>query len=378
MAALALARDLSLYLLSLLALASAGIAWSRATPLLLVGYVVALAGALVLGQLLADALSGVGAAGWRKRARLFALSGFVLTAFVTLLGSLASPDFAAQATDTYAFLQPLALLLGEFLGLQVAALVGALVLVVLAGFAGGATAEVAVTGFVGLLAFFLTFDHGVRRLLARPAHAPHLLLAVARDAARTAGPVLLGLAVFFWLFPPAPSADLFEAGRQRLPTPQEARRAYEWLALLGLAGGALVFGLRRLFRGGGDAAAPLVESVETQVESEEILDPPLPLDPRYGAARGRVIRAYVRLVARARAAGLDIATYLTPREIERHFRAQTAALPLLTAIFMNARYGPDEPTSDDVRTAEHAAQEVGAGLVPRKGRRAQRSLRARG
>jgi hypothetical protein len=378
MADLVLARNLALYLLSFFALASAEIAWRGASPLLLFLHAMALAAAFLLGQLLDEALSGVGAAAWRRRARLLALGGFALAGFVAVLGSLASPQFVIEAVEAYAFLQPLALLLAEFLALQLAALVGALVLVVLAAIAGGLSAEVAVTGFVALLAFFLAFDHSVLRLQGRPPASVRLFVPVARDAARTVGPVLGVLAAFLWLVPATPPAELLDlASGRRLPTRQETRRAYEWLALLGLAGAGLVFGLGRLFRGGGESRALLEESVETQVESEEMLEPPSLLDPRYGAARGRVIRAYLRVLARARAAGLEIAAQETPREIEARLRPRAPAMPLLTGIFMDARYGPDEPSPEDVREAEGASQELVRALPARRRRSARPPLRAR-
>jgi hypothetical protein len=72
------------------------------------------------------------------------------------------------------------------------------------------------------------------------------------------------------------------------------RRAYKWLTLVALAGGAAVTLLVRWLRGGGGEASPLVELAESRVEAEETLEPEALDDARYAPARGRVIRAYVR------------------------------------------------------------------------------------
>lgn len=374
MAALLAARNLALYLLSLVALASAAIAWSGAAPLLLLRHAGTLAAAVLLGQLLADALSGVGAGPVRRRARLFVLAGFALAGLLAVTVALAGPPLARRAVEAFALLQPLALLLADLLALQGAALVGALVLTVLAATSGGLPAAVAVTAFVGLLAFFLAFDHAARRLLARPSAPARLLPPVAKDAARTVAPVLLALAAFLWLVPesrPAggPVRRSFSGSApgsySRLEDP---RRSYEWLAGLGVAGAALIFSLGRLF--GGKAPAPLTEVVETQVEAEEPLEPAVVDEGRYGPGRGRVIRAYVRFLGRARAAGLSVAAHLTPREIEAHVRPPPDALALLTSLFMNSRYGPDEPSPEEVRAAERAAREASSGLP--RGRRRRR------
>ena len=104
---------------------------------------------------------------------------------------------------------------------------------------------------------------------------------------------------------------------------------------------------------------------ETQVESEELLEAP-PLDEsRYGAARGRVIRAYLTFLSRARDAGYEIGAHLTPGEIQLRVRQPEAPLAELTEVFLDARYGPDEPSSEDVDVAERATRALGAFLARR-------------
>jgi hypothetical protein len=102
----------------------------------------------------------------------------------------------------------------------------------------------------------------------------------------------------------------------------------------------------------------LIEMEETHVEAEEVLEVPELDDPRYAAARGRVIRAYVRFLTRARRRGLRLEPFLTPKEIERRVRRPEGPLEVLTGLFMDARYGPDEPGEETVRRAGEASRAV--------------------
>lgn len=363
MASLRAARQVALYLLSLLAVASAEIAWLGARPLRLLAHAAALGFTLLLGDFLADALSGLGAAGWRKRARLLALVAFGWLGFLALMAGVADPVLAARAAEACALLQAAALLLAEVLGLHLAALGTALVLVILAGLAGGAPAAVAITGFLATVSFFLAFDHALRKLQSRPTSEARLVGTTARGAARMMAPVALVLTIVFVAAPPTRSTPS-GIGDARPVAVEQVRRAYLWLFLLALGGGGVVLGLARLFRGG-ESGAVLLEDLETRVEAEELLDTP-PLDEsRYGAARGRVIRAYLTFLSRARDAGYEIAAHLTPGEIQLRVRQPEAPLAELTEVFLNARYGPDEPSTEDVRIAERTTRDLSTFLARR-------------
>lgn len=362
MPSLRAARQAALYVLSLLSVASAEIAWFGARPLRLLTHAAALGFMLLLGDLLADALSGLGAASGRKRSRLLALMAFGWLGFLAVLAAVADPLLAARAAEVGALLQAAALLLAEVLGLQLAVLGTALVLVILAGLAGGPAAAVAVTGFLAALSFFLAFDHALRKLQSRPSSETRLLGTTAHGAARMVTPVVLVLVLFFVAAPPTRPAH---SGTSAQPVAvEQVRRAYLWLFLLALGGGGAVLALARLFRGA-ESGAVLFEDLETQVESEELLEPP-PLDEsRYGAARGRVIRAYLTFLSRATDAGYEIAAHLTPGEIQLQVRQPEAPLAQLTAVFLDARYGPDEPSNEAVRIAERSTRDLGAFLARR-------------
>jgi hypothetical protein len=175
-------------------------------------------------------------------------------------------------------------------------------------------------------------------------------------------PVALVLTLVFVAAPPTRSTP---SGTSARPVAvEQVRRAYLWLFLLALGGGGVVLGLARLFRGG-ESGPVLLEDLETQVEAEELLEAPLLDESRYGAARGRVIRAYLTFLSRARDAGYEIAAHLTPGEIERRVGQPEAPLADLTGVFLDARYGPDDPSSEAVGIAERSARDLSAFLARR-------------
>jgi hypothetical protein len=284
-----------------------------------------------------------------------------LPTLFALAMALVSPRLAAQAVSALALLQTAVLLAAEAIGLELLALWAALVLVLVAVAGGGLPAVVAPTGFLALAGAFFALDHALRRIAAWPNVPPPPLGLVLRDAARTvAAPVLLlAAALVAWPTPPLSAGT--DGPMESLALP-EVRRAYQWLALVALAGMGTLTLVFRWLRSGGSDTPPLVEMEETHVEAEEPLEPPSIDDARYLPARTRVIRAYLRFLWRARRAGFRLEPHLTPREIEGHVRRPTEPLGLLTGLFMDARYGPDEPTPDAVHHAEAASRAICAGL----------------
>ena len=79
----------------------------------------------------------------------------------------------------------------------------------------------------------------------------------------------------------------------------------------------------------------------------------------------------MRFLARARDAGHRLERHLTAREIQDLVRAPDAPLALLTSLFMDARYGPDDPATETVLEAEAASRAACSGLrvLPRTARR---------
>ncbi len=363
------ARTVSLYVLSLVAAGGADLARRSPDGGRLAGYAAALGLAVSLGALLPDAFSAVGAAGLRARARLAAFLFLPLPGLLALGAALAAPSLAGQAVSALAFLQVAVLLLGEVLGIELLALWGALLLTILAAVGGGLPAAIGLCGFLVLAGVFFSVDHAVTWLAVWPGvPAPAVRRVLAGALRAVALPlVLLALALLLLPEPPPPS---FGDG-SRLPLPSEVRRAYWWLGLAALAGGGTVTFLMRWLRGRGEGAPTLVELVEGRVEAEEILEPFAFDEASYDPARGRIIRAYLRFLSRARETGFRLGRHLTPREIQDRVGGPEEGLGALTRLFMDARYGPDEPGPEAVRSAEEASRTVCSRLHarPRAGRR---------
>jgi hypothetical protein len=351
------ARLVALYLLSLVAVAGADLAWRDPGPVRLVGYATGFAFALMLGGIVSDASSAMAASVLRRRARLVAQLGLPLPGLVALVTALYAPALAGRAVAGLALLQTLVLLLCETLSLELMALWGALALAAIAGAGGGLPALVTLPGFLLCVCLFAALDHVAGRLAAWPgAQAPPLERVLAAALRASAVPVLL-LAVALVLLPAPASHSLAE--RRGPEVEGEVQQAYRWLGVAALIGGGAMLLVMRWLRGDrGEEAATLVELPESHVLAEELIEPPGASDPRYAPARGRIIRAYLSFLRSAGEAGVRVERHLTPREIEARVRRPEAPLRSLTALFMDARYGPDEPAPDAVTRAEHAARDL--------------------
>jgi Domain of unknown function (DUF4129) len=370
------ARLVALYLLSFLASSSADLAWRPPRPSRLAAWVLLPGLAVVIGRFLTEALSAVGSAGVRRRARLLALVAVPLPTVLAAMVAWGFPALGPAVASALGLLQVAGLLVAEALGLELLVLWGGFLLAIVAAAGGGLLGTLALAVLLVLAAVFFALDHAVTRLTVWPGSPAPPLGRVVGDALRLVAPsvVLLGVALF--VLPSSPSVTgrpLARTAPLPLPAPGSApdlHRAYSWLTLLALAGVVTLVLVFRWLRGRGKGARPLVEMAVSHVEAEEILEARAPGDPRYAAARGRVIRAYLRFLGRAREAGFRLDLSLTPREIEGRVRRPEAPLDLLTGLFMDARYGPDEPGPEGVRQAEAASRAVCAGLPRRRSRRA--------
>jgi hypothetical protein len=358
------ARQATLYLLSLASIAGAEIAWRQAGPLRVAALAGLVAGAMLLGAVLADALSGTIAAGVRRQARLVLYGLVPIVGLLSLATGLAGATLAARGAEVLGLLLLATLLLGEPLRLELLAVWGTLLLTLLAALGGGPPALIGLPAWLALAGLFFAFDHAARTLAAWPAARPPRTSRLALDAARVLALPLLLLSAGLIALPgarrAAPSLE-----RESAAVLPEIRRSYEWLLIVALAGGGGVAFVFRWLRGDEKEGAPLVEMAESRVEAEEALEPLVFEDARYAAGRGRIIKAYVRFLEKARAAGLRLEPSLTAREIEGRVRRPEAPLGALTDIFTAARYGPDEPSAAAVHDAESASQILVRALAPR-------------
>jgi hypothetical protein len=196
------------------------------------------------------------------------------------MAAVADPLLAGRAAEAGALLQAAALLLAEVLGLHLAVLGTALVLVILAGLAGGPAAAVAVTGFLAGISFFLAFDHALRELQSRPSSETRLLGTTAHGRAQS----LRRLSSPAWRRGPAGATRSLGTSAQPVAVGGSAAPTF-WLFLLAL-GGRRRLALARLFRGAQSGAVLFEPRNPGRIRG--LLEPP-PLDGPVRAARGRVI-----------------------------------------------------------------------------------------
>ena len=359
------ARSVALYALSLHAAASALMAWTAGDA----GMVALAAAILALALIIGESFGGIVVAGLEGTSRLrlrftvaAAYAGLVVLALTAAVGT-GEARLLGQEALLFTVLQAAFLLLVDLGRTHLGPVANALVLVVLASLRGGVVAAVAVVGGLALLGFFLALDHAARMLQAYPAGRADLLGATLRRATASLAPLVFGLTILFVLSPPAPLARVRFLAAAPGPRDEEVAAAYRRLVVFGLAGSALIFVLVRLLRRERGARSPLEEALPLEHGIEEALAEPPPLVRRgYHGRRGRIVRAYVEVLARARDVGFLSRPSQTPRDIAAHLAAPSGPLDALTELFVGARYGPDEPSEEQAVAAERAGQVVRAGL----------------
>lgn len=363
------ARSAALYALSLHASAGALMAWTASGPGLLALSAAVLALALIIGE----SSGGMLAAGVEGTSRLrlrvtvaAAYAGLVILALTVAVGT-GEARLLGQEALIFSVLQAAFLLLVDLGRTHLGPVANALVLVVLSSLRGGVVAAVAVVGGLALLGFFLALDHAARVLQAYPPGRADLLGATLRRAATTLAPIVVGLTILFVLSPPAPLPRLRFPAVAPGPRDEEVSAAYRRLVVSGLAGSGLIFVVVRLLRRDRGARSPLEEAPPLEHGIEEALaDPPPVVRRDYHGRRGRIVRAYVEVLARARDAGFLSRPSQTPRDIAAHLPAPSGPLGALTELFVGARYGPDEPSEEQAVAAERVGQAITAGLGRKK------------
>jgi hypothetical protein len=359
------ARSVALYALSLHAAASALMAWTAGGA----GTLALSAAVLALALIIGESSGGMVGAGLEGTSRLrlrvtvaAAYAGLVILALTAAVGT-GEARLLGQEALIFTVLQAAFLLLVDLGRTHLGPVANALVLVLLASLRGGVVAAVAVVGGLALLGFFLALDHAARVLQAYPAGRADLLGVTLRRAAAALAPTLAGLTILFVLSPPAPLPRVRFPAVAPGPRDEDVAAAYRRLVVFGLAGSGLIFVLVRLLRRDRRARSPLEEALPLEHGIEEALPVPPPLVRRdYHGRRGRVVHAYVGVLARARDVGFLSRPSQTPRDIAAHLPAPSGPMGTLTELFVGARYGPDEPSEEQVVAAERAGQAVTAGL----------------
>jgi Domain of unknown function (DUF4129) len=371
-ARLGLGRGLGLYLASLGAAVSAGLAWPlfERSSAAVAATTLALAGCLALAERLAPRvrwLDGRDA----HRARSWLGTAYLAGAALGLVAAVGWPlqDLLRRETLAFAVLQGLLLLASQSDFLRLGALANALVLATLAGLSGGAPAAGAALLVLAGLSLELAHDHALAQTAAQTRLDADLPGRVLGDALGLAGPILTLLAVGFVLAPPTPHAGLRGDLGADLTRAQLAS-AYLQLAASAAIGAGIVYYATRLLRRRRSERSETLEVAEGEAEPDEIL-PERPTRRRvsYPGSRGAVVRAYLRALRAARAWGLKTRPHETPLEIAAALRGAPPEWHRLTATFMDARYGANEPSEAVVRRAEADLAAIDAALKARGARR---------
>jgi Domain of unknown function (DUF4129) len=356
-AGFALLRALALYLASVLTAMAALVAWPWAASLVTALLVApAAAAALVAGELAAPSVAEAQRT-WRARGRLLFAIAYAAMIAIALFVASAVPEpavFARQAV-VFAALQPAFLLIAGAMADVRLALVNSLVLVVLASLRGGLVAALAAIAVFVLIALFLLADNAVRILGAYAARRGPATELVWRDGLSLIAPVTAVLALMLALAPPQPWAGV----RWRSGPPTDLpRQVYALIFFVSLVGAGAVGLAVQFLRRRQRLPPPAEDAVDVVAVEDEVLPEARPsrraLIP---GARGAVVRAYVTFLAAAARLGRPRPADATPAEYAVSL-GRVAGLSRLTELFMDARYGPDEPLPQSVAAAETAADDA--------------------
>jgi uncharacterized protein DUF4129 len=364
------ARAVALFLLSLNATGNTMLAWSPADASHLLPAALVLAAATAIGLAIEGWLAGLIDGTLRARIRLAAwipYSGLLALASLRLTSANASES--ADVAWIFVILQPVFIVLGGLGRGHIGALLNALMLTVFASTLGGVPAATAVTGYVVFLVAFLVFDHTARKLAAYPGEAGPGVGATVLRACGVAMPVVLAMALVFWVWPPTGHTRLLRQSTGRQVSHDQLRSAYRDLLLIGAVAAAMasmVFYFALRLRGGGGGAAA-VQVVDAKVHDEEIVAPPAKRGTvAYSGLRGKIVRTYMRFVRKAARVGLRRRNDMTAAEFAERV-GDVPSVTVLTDAFTRARYGPDEPVDADLLVAQRAGNEAATALREKRG-----------
>jgi hypothetical protein len=358
------ARAAALYMMSVAGAACAHLAWGGAGGGVLASAAV-LAAALVAGEVGAPALADAHRT-WRARGRTGVSVFYATLLFLVamMVAGAPTPGLVARVTLALVFAQAAALAVGGAMDDHALAVANAYALLALAALRGDGPAVVAAVSVPLAHTLFLAHDGAARTLSAYAARRGPGPGAVWAAWARVA--VLPGVLLTAWLLvlPPRPYPGIRWADEDAAGAPAAAWRL---LAVVALVGTGLVYLASQLLRRRGGKGTPIEEVIDAAAVDEEAALPPEEIDAAaLPGPRGRVVRAYLLLLARAARLGFARRPDWTPREYANVLRAPGAPLDRLTRVFMDARYGDAEPGEAEADAAEAAAGEVLADLQRRR------------
>ena len=369
-----------LYLLALDSVACAMLAWGGVGQAGLLGWAVALGVALAVGERLGEPFAVVEA---KRRDRMAVFLGVVQLSMLVLALVLAagSPTpgllgFLANVLSGYLLL---ALALAR-LTPQARGVVGqSLALVALACLRGGPLSACAAASALALVGVYIGLDHHARLLAThRLDDGPHAGRALALSAALVL-PAALAVGIAVGVASPeprgGPAPEVADDGYK--PVDEQPKRELDTRALrstviTGLVGAVGVYFVGRWIvrskRGEKRAIEtpePLRGSLE-RIRPEERRSRAL---PEYPGRRGRVVRAYLQLLAAAERLGFARSPEETAAEFARALDEPRAPLASATDAFERARYSALELGDADVARAERDMAAVAEHLQRRPPRK---------
>jgi Domain of unknown function (DUF4129) len=360
-AAIDAARLGMVYFLSLSSVTNAVQAWTPSSgPWVFLAWAVALAASLLAAERVAPALETIDAV---RRNRILVLSaiayfGLVLPSMVSAVTNPISGP-TPTLTNVLAILQAAFLVssrLSEGIG---AVLTNALLLSLLAclrgGFVGGEAAVVAVAS----LGCFLVFDHYSRTLAAYPAGPGSRLGLAWKDTAAMVLPAVALVSLLVVAVPAEPPPG------RTISVRRSGERDIDWrilraVMIVWVGGTSAVYVAGRFMRRRRPDEEAILEVLDPiRGHVERIVPPPEAQTPvAYPGSRGRIVRAYARVLSEAAQSGVPRAPGVTADEFAHVVGEPRGPVASLTDAFVRARYGPTDPTETDVLAAESAAAEV--------------------
>jgi hypothetical protein len=369
-----------LYLLALDAVACAMLAWTDLGPLGLVGWAVALAVALGVGERLGEALASIEA---KRRDRLAVFLGTVQLSVLVLALVLASarptPGLLRFLAEVLSGYQLLVLALARLTPQARSAVGHSLALVALASLRGGPLGAWAASSALALVGLYVGLDHHARLLAAhRLEESPHAARALGLSAVLVLPVALVaGLAVHAAAPEARPGPPPERADDTYRPLREEPRRELDTRALrsivvTGLLGAVAVYYVGRWLVRSKRREKTAIETPEPLRGTLERIRPdarPSRALPEYPGRRGKIVRAYLSLLRGAGRSGFPRRPDETPTEYASALTEPSAPLTEATDVFVRARYGPFDLTDDDVQTAERGVAAVLDHLARRPPRR---------
>ena len=352
-----------LYLLALDSVACAMAAWGGTGRAGMVGWAVALAVALAFGERLGEPFAAIEA---KRRDKVAVFLGTIQLSVLVLALVLAAgsptPGLLGFLANVLSGYQLLVLGLVRLTPHARGVVGQSLALVALACLRGGPLSAWAAGSALALAGLYVGLDHHARLLAShRLDDGPHAGRALALSAALVL-PVALAVGVAVAVASPEPRPDpppkVADDGYQELeeqPKRELDARALRSIVLTGLLGaiGVYLVGRWIVRSKRGDKKAietpePLRGALE-RIRPEERRRRAL---PEYPGRRGKIVRAYLQLLAAAERAGFARRPDETPAEFASALDEPRAPLASTTDAFERARYSALEVGDADVARAE--------------------------